>query len=176
MFIQTFMPRLRTLFFSIAAACTLVAIPAAATTRVRSLPLASIVKESGHILVGSVIDVRSGHDPQGAPATWITLEVSRTLHGPATQRFTFKQFGVAEPLADGTLGRVPGMPEYQVGEEVVLFLRRESGRGFTSPVGLAQGVYRVDREHGAPLVRGSGGPEALDGFLDRVRGLAGPER
>ena len=82
---------------------------------------------------------------------------------------------MAEPPPDGTVARVPGLPRYGVGEEVVLFLRGESGRGFTSPVGLGQGVYRVTRVHGRPFVRGDlpGRWEDLEAFVSRVQRLVG---
>jgi len=105
--------------------------------------------------------------------------VSQSVRGPNAESLTIKQFGVAEPLADGTLARVPGIPQYSLGEEVVIFLRGESSRGFTSPVGLSQGVYRVDRAHGQPFVGfDSPGrpPEELDAFLGRVKRLAGQVR
>ena len=68
---------------------------------------------------------------------------ARTLKGSVARQLTIKQFGTAAPLGDGSLARIPGLPRYTVGEEVVLFLRGDSARGFTSPVGLGQGVYRV---------------------------------
>jgi hypothetical protein len=162
------------LLFSIALLCTAAA-PARATTMGRPLSLEQVVAAADRIVVGSVVDVRLGRDPEGVPATWITLAVSHTLRGPARRQFAIKQFGLAEPLADGTLLRLPGMPRYRPGDEVVIFLRRESERGFTSPVGLDQGVYRVDRAHGQPLVRSDlpgRATEELDRFLDRVERLA----
>jgi len=71
---------------------------------------------------------------------------------------------------------VPGLPRYAVGDEIVVFLRGESRRGFTSPVGLAQGVYRVERRGGHASVRDDGvtrGRRDLDAFLADVGGLAG---
>jgi hypothetical protein len=53
---------------------------------------------------------------------------------------------------------VPGLPELAAGEEVLLFLTRESANGWRMPVGLSQGKYRkvrdaqgrlrLEREHG----------------------------
>jgi hypothetical protein len=121
-----------------------------------------------------VVDVASGRDVSGLPATWVTLDVGRPLKGARAGRLTFKQFGSAEPLPDGALAAVAGVPRYRVGEEVVVFLRGDSSRGFTSPVGLGQGVYRVRAERGRRTVRGDLGAEDedLDAFLERVRKLA----
>jgi hypothetical protein len=38
------------------------------------------------------------------------------------------------------------MPQYQIGEESVIFLSAESRLGFTSPVGLQQGQFRVETD------------------------------
>src|SRR5262249_15156613 len=153
-----------------------VAGPVRATT-VLPVPLARVAGEAARIVHATVLDVRSGRDADGLPATWITLDVARTLKGAATSRLIFKQYGVADPLPDGTVARVPGLPRYAAGEEIVLFLRGESRRGFTSPVGFGQGVYRVARRGGRPSVGDGvrGHPRRdLDAFLDDVGRLVGP--
>jgi hypothetical protein len=48
-----------------------------------------------------------------------------------------------------------GVPEYEVGEEVVLFLTPESKLGLCAPVGLSQGKFSVIRAKGRVLVRNS---------------------
>jgi hypothetical protein len=126
--------------------------PARATVVVRK-PLARVAREAGRIVHGTVTAVRVGRDEAGLPATWITLAVVRTVKGPAARQLTLKQFGTAEPLPDGAIGRIAGLPRFAVGDEVVLFLRPESGRGFTSPVGLGQGTYRVRRGAAGARVR-----------------------
>jgi hypothetical protein len=149
------------------------ATPALATV-VRLVPLARLAVEAAQIVHGTVVDVRSGRDGSGLPATWVTLEVARTLKGRRTARLTLKQYGTAEPLSDGTASRIPGLPAYGVGDEVVLFLRAESRRGFTSPVGLGQGAYRVSRAGPRPRVRAAaGGSQDLEEFLSEVTRLGG---
>lgn len=148
-------------------------------TMVKRVPLESITREASRVVHATVAEVRSGRDESGLPATWITLDVARTLKGRSTVRMTIKQYGVAEPLPDGTITRVAGLPRYAVGEEIVLFLRGESRRGFTSPVGLGQGAYRVSRAHGRPSVRSDVTPQQardLDEFVATVERLAAPSR
>ena len=153
------------------------AVPAGATTMVKRMALDEVTTKAVRIVHGTVTSIRSDRDESGMPATWITLEVSRTLKGRAVKEFTFKQAGVAEPLPDGTITRIPGMPRYTVGEEVVIFLHGESARGFTSPVGLGQGMFRVNRGHGAAAHAevksdlGAGGKVDLDQFLSAVSTL-----
>jgi hypothetical protein len=144
---------------------------------VARLSLAAVTQEAAHIIQGTVLDVRSGRDESGLPSTWITLAVTRTLKGAHSAQLTIKQYGVAAPLPDGTITRVSGLPRYHAGEEVVLFLRGTSRRGFTSPVGFAQGAYRVQRSGGRALVRtdeASRGTQDLDEFLNEVTTLAAP--
>jgi len=156
-------------------AAVLAALPAGATTLLRRVPLELAAAEAVRIVHATVVDVHSDRDEWGAPATWVTLDVARTLKGAVPRHLTIKQFGTAAPLGDGSLTRIPGLPRYAVGEELVLFLRGDSARGFTSPVGLGQGVYRVVRRGGRRTVRGdlSGKEEDLGTFLARVERLAG---
>jgi len=133
------------------------------------LSLARVTGLAARIVQATVLEVRSGRDESGLPATWITLAVARTLKGPHNQRITIKQFGVATPLPDGTITRIAGMPQYRAGQEVVLFLHGESRRGFTSPVGLGQGAYRVSHgAAGAQVRNDAGGPRDLTDFLAEV--------
>lgn len=107
------------------------------------------------------------------PATWITFDVARTLKGSGDRRVSIKQFGNCDANSASAVGRVPDVPRYSSGEEVVVFLRRASGRGFTSPVGFEDGVYRVGSEEGRRVARNGAGSTStdLDRLLDRVADL-----
>jgi hypothetical protein len=161
----------------VAAGLAALASSASATTMLRSLSLAEVTAEATRIVHAYVVDVRSGRDESGAPATWVTLEVARAVKGSAGPSLTFKQFG-ADRLPDGALGVVAGVPRYRAGEEIVLFLRGDSARGFTSPVGLGQGVYRVSADGGQRVVRRDLPAESqdLEGFLASVAKLAAASR
>jgi hypothetical protein len=54
-----------------------------------------------------------------------------------------------------------GLPEYEVGEEAVLFLTRESSLGLCAPVGLTQGKFPVTRKKEQPYVRNSAATRPL---------------
>ena len=147
---------------------------AEATMQLQRMSLESVTAEAGHIVHGTVTDVRSARDERGIPATWITLDVARTVKGRRASQLTVKQFGAMAPLGDGAIGGVPGLPQYRTGDEVVLFLRNESAHGFTSPVGFDDGVYRVRTDEGRRVLRAPGGGASTDGvdaFLDRVEAL-----
>jgi len=145
-------------------------------TMLRPMPLERVTGEAARIVHGTVVDVRSGRDASGLPATWITLDVARTLKGRGGRHLTIKQYGVTAPLADGTFTRVAGLPRYARGEEVVLFLRGESRLGFTSTVGFGQGKYGVQRRGRRARVRRrapAGESRDLEHFLSEVERLAG---
>lgn len=150
------------------------ALPARAMDAV-PLSLDALVDRAGSVVHAQVAEVVSGRDADGIPATWVTLDVVECLKGRAERRLVFKQVGVESALPDGSLLRLPGLPRYRAGEELVLFLHEPSGRGFTSPVGLGQGVLRVQRHGGAGVVRGAGATdrgEDVSAFLGRVRARA----
>ena len=139
-----------------------------------ALPLGfdDLVDRAARIIHGTVREVRSGRDADGIPASWITFDVAECLKGQAGRSLTIKQIGVQEPLADGTLLRLPGIPRYRAGDEIVVFLHEPSGRGFTSPVGLGQGLYRAEPAAAGRAVRSAlatGPSEDLPAFLGRVR-------
>jgi hypothetical protein len=154
----------------------LVAAGPASATMVERMPLARVTKEAGRIVQGRVVEVHGGRDRSGLPATWITFDVSRTLKGRHRRRIRIKQYGTSGPLPDGGVSRISGLPRYVVGEEAVVFLRAASRRGFTSPVGLGQGVYRVVRRPAARALAVSDlptdGPADLDELLGKVAELA----
>jgi hypothetical protein len=158
-------------FVCLAAVALMPAAPAGATTMVKRMELAELAGEAVRIVHGTVTDVQSGRDTAGKPATWVTIAVTRTVKGDVGKTLTIKQWGVTEPLADGGIRRIAGMPRYTVGEEVVLFLRADSASGFTSPVGLDQGVYRV--KDGVTRSAGPQKPEPVGQFLDKVGRLGG---
>jgi hypothetical protein len=137
------------------------------------MPLARVVHTAARIVHGTVTEVRGGWDEMGLPATWVTLDVANTLKGEASTLLTFKQIGLPEPLPDGTYVEIAGLPRYQVGDEVVLFLRGNSAAGFTSPVGFEQGVFRVAPNRGRASVASApgDGQERLEQLLADIERL-----
>lgn len=147
-------------------------------TTVQRLTLDQTVQRAERIVYATVTALHSGRDEVGLPATWVTLQIAQTLKGAQRKSLTIKQYGVNEPLPDGSVARIAGLPRYAVGEEVVLFLHADSRRGFTSPVGLGQGCYRINRTAARPRVRRDvgGGATDLDKFLSTVQRLAAADQ
>jgi hypothetical protein len=128
-------------FFAIALAWA-VPRPAAATT-ILALDVPELERCAERIFVGRVADVQLGFDEQGMPVAWTTFAIEQSLKGVTGARVTIKQLRSGQATQPGALFRVPAMPAYTRGEKVLLFLHQDSVLGFTSPVGLGQGAFRV---------------------------------
>jgi hypothetical protein len=148
--------------FSLAAA-----VPVAAVGRRLDLP--KMTELAGTIVTGRITKLRAGAHPRyrNIGVLHVTLKVSETLKGDRTPTLTFMQFtgrslGNRNGKGLTEAHPLPEMPSYRVGEEVVLFLYPPSEVGFTSPVGGAQGKFRVRREPGQPVtVISQGGNRSL---------------
>lgn len=85
---------------------------------------------------------------------------------------------VVVAVAGGARGnvqlRVPGAPDLQMGEQLVVFAVPLQG-SIVTPVGTFDGVVRVRQGNGAagPTVAPRGRSETLNAFLDEVRTLGG---
>ncbi len=122
-------------------------IPSEATS-LRVMNLADLVGHSQRIFSAVFQNVSSGFDENKLPYTSFSFLVTDSIHGVANQQVVvIKQFGLAEPiqLDNGVtqLSRIAGMPRYVAGQQYLLFLNRESRLGFSSPIGLLQGAFRV---------------------------------
>lgn len=72
-----------------------------------------------------------------------TLAVSRSIYGDAGAALELRLPGGVLPDGRGLV--VPGLPSLKEGDEVVLMLSRPGTTGVRLPIGLAQGVLRVER-------------------------------
>jgi hypothetical protein len=129
--------------------------------------LQTLVTDADRIVAGTVVAVEERQDEHGILCTYVTVQISQLLKGQLPTLFTFKQLGVQTRQRQGTLLRIPGMPDYHTGEEVVLFLHPTSAAGFTSPVGMQQGKFTVVRHGSKVQVRNSLGNINLAGAQPR---------
>jgi hypothetical protein len=147
-----------------------------------------MVSESQVIVHARVIDVEGvlvGN--RRAIESLVTVVVLSPLKGVTGEEVVFRVPG-------GRVGRYRrifvGAPVFKPGDEVVLFLKSRVP-AIPMPFGLSQGVYRVSRATGAPMVipvpptetvagipRGDSTrrPVALDEFARQVRLAAGTPR
>lgn len=137
--------------------------------------LPTAVAESDVIVHGRVVDVRSAATGPGGIETFVTVAVVEALKGAPGRHVLFR-------VPNGQVGRyrrvVAGAPEFAAGDEVVVFLRGAPPQ-IPALFGLGQGVYRVARQAGAPVVlRGSAGrrPLPLEALTREIQGLVETSR
>jgi hypothetical protein len=126
-----------------------------AGTAVR-LELPELVQHSDLILEGRVLAARTFESRHGIETEYL-LEVARTFEGQDQPHRAIRIPGGVLP--DGRALLLSGLPKISTGEDVLLFLSRESATGVRMPVGLAQGKYRVvtRRDGSRVLVRNAAG-------------------
>jgi hypothetical protein len=119
----------------------LCALPAAAgAVQVLPVNLEGLVEKAGLIFEGTCLSVDYRTDEQGLLSTYTTFTVHQLWKGPLSQTLTIKTYGGIK----GSLKAViPGMPTFRPGETVLLFLHPASEIGFTSPVGMGQGRFKI---------------------------------
>ena len=114
------------------------------------LSLEDMTRASGVVFHGVVKEVndRVATSDAGPFRTVVHFEILEVLRGLPQERRTF-ELEIPGGRGPRLVMRIPGMPKFSVGEEVLLFLEKYSG-GYAL-TGLAQGVYRIDRGEGGIL-------------------------
>ncbi len=126
-------------------------------TSLKVMNLEDLVGHSQRIFSAVCQNVSSGFDENNLPYTRYSFRVTDSIHGVANQEVVvIKQFGSSEPiqLDNGVtrVSRIEGMPRYTPGQEYLLFLNQESRLGFSSPIGLLQGAFRVQGQGTSRMV------------------------
>ena len=109
----------------------------------------------------------------GRTTTWVgrviytlyDISVLETLKGAPRTTVSVAVVGGARGNVRLT---VPGAPDLQNAEQVVIFARTLQGATFT-PIGTFDGVIRVRQGNGGATVAPRGRPEDLNAFLQEVR-------
>ena len=122
---------------------------AASATTVAPADFGQMARESDLIVRGTVVNVQSQlTGPRRSIESLITVFVAETMKGTPGTETVFRVPG-------GRVGRLRrvmvGAPEFALGDEVILFLKGRAP-ALAMPYGLSQGVYRISRAAGAPVV------------------------
>jgi len=124
--------------------------------KVKAVNLEQLVGKAERIFVGTCTAVEEIKVPgTQLPATRYTFLVSESLKGELDEVVVIRQFGIRDSGGEDrrSVGpRIPGMPIYEEGEEVILFLAGDSKVGMTSPIGFSQGAFRVIHQEGVRSV------------------------
>jgi hypothetical protein len=151
--------------------CALWALAAhASVTQVRDIE--TLTQDSDAVVRGTVQSVASswvGEGSQKSIVTRVKIRVSEKLKGDPGSVAEVVQPGGVIPESD--IGQiVNGMPEFQRGEEVIVFLRRHAPSVATFRVsGMAQGKYTVERTSDGKTAFAV--PSAIDAALVGADGL-----
>lgn len=150
---------------SLAALCLAAALPLWPSSTMR-LDFAQLSRQADQVVAGKIIGIATEADPAtGYIYSRVSLSAAGAIPGvPSAKPFEFRMLG-------GEYGGrklwISGFPELRPGQEVVLFLARETSAIFGPTVGLWQGVYFVERD--GPL----GADRVLDHMLRPVLGVRG---
>ena len=167
-------------FFAVIA--SLSASSLALATQMVALDMEGLVQRSDAIAVVRVVDQQARWGSEGRILTDVLLEVEERLAGdvPVGERFILVRLGGSI----GDLGmRIEGEPAFENDARYLVFARE--WEGMYRPVGMSQGVMRVDgtrvipggaglslvRPNGTPAVGPMWRPRALEAVLDDVRDL-----
>jgi hypothetical protein len=147
-------------------------------SQIRPLNLEQLTRQAGRVVHGRCVDVTASVDAAlGQTVTLVSLVPYHPLKGDVHGKLTFKVLGNQTAQA-GPGESTEGIPRFEKGEEVVLFLYADSGRGLTSPVGFGQGKFKVikDKEQASLAVNGFANEHLLEGLspgaLKRIGGRA----
>jgi hypothetical protein len=110
-----------------------------------------IVSDATLIVRGRITDVRAAAVPGKGIESIGTVAVDGVIKGTAA---SFVAVRVPGGSAGGRRFVMVGAPTLRVGEQAVFFLKRDPESGWR-PIGLTQGIYRVQAEPltGRPVVR-----------------------
>ena len=133
-------------------------------TTVLPLDLRELTKISEFVVLGHVVNVHTeGQLKPRKITTVVQVEVDECLVGKCEQILVLKQRGGQFRFDDGAYTQfVSGMPKFESGERVVLFLERTDTNRLVV-AGLSQGKFTVQGEtNSAPLRRDLGGLNFVD--------------
>ena len=119
--------------------------PAGAAS-VRPLALDEIIDTATTAFEGTCTANRTEREAQtNLVVTYTTFAVKDVLKGAVGSTYTIKQIGGNMPAGELSY-RVKGVPTFVVGEDYVVLLAGVSSAGFSSPIGLSQGKFTVQKD------------------------------
>ena len=139
-------------------------------THVKQTNLEDLVRHSELIVRARVLEVRGEKHPSlpDTDTLLVRVRILETLKGKVDPIYSFRIF-----IFDATdVGKDLG---YRVGSEMVLFLPPPSRYGFSSPVGLEQGRFRMqhDAAGNETVVNDLGNAGLFQGMEQRFQSMQG---
>ncbi len=127
-------------------------LPLASATSLVPINLQQLSMRASLIFYAEVLNNNVKKDEQsGRIATFTEFKIIDSIKGNAGSTHTIKQIG-GRLASTGTTLRIHGVPEFQPGNNYVVFLPKKSSLGFCSPLGLHQGSFTVSTVNGEQIV------------------------
>lgn len=119
-------------------------------TTIKRMNILDLVQRAEHIFAGRVVGVEEGKvaAPDGSEilCTIYTLTIMDAIKGHSSPTIKIRFLGSQRMAVQGRYGRkldIPGMPNYKLDDEVLIFLNKQSPIELTVPVGLSQGSFNI---------------------------------
>ena len=147
------------------AAALLFSLPALAQHGAMTVPrnLQQLTDRAADIVRGTVVSAHVEKHPEftNLDTVVVTLRVRETLKGDAHDTFTFRQY--LWDVRDGW-----DAAGYRKGQDVLLLMIAPSRYGLSSPAGMTQGRFRIERDKSGRemAVNGSGNFRLFDGIAE----------
>lgn len=140
------------LYLLLALSLWLIGVGPAAALRVAPIKMEQVLANADMIIVGVVITVESHWSGKGESmiGTDYTIQLNRVVYD-ATERLSAKRSGDTITLSfaggeiDGKRVVLPGIPQYDLGEMVILFIDGDEFGSISPLVNVFAGDYRISR-------------------------------
>jgi hypothetical protein len=140
--------------------------PAQRGAIVAPMDLASMVDEAGIIIHGHIISARYEKHPEltNLDTIVVTVRVVEALKGSVGETYTFRQF--IWDIRDRS-----DLAGYKKGQEVLFLLLAANEHGLSSPSGLDQGKFRIQRDAQgqAYAINGAGNRHLFNNVPQRLK-------
>ena len=136
---------MKRLFFFLALAWTMAALPAALGTTVIPPSFDELVSRAEAIFQGTVTKVESQWTGEGAQhriVSYVTFRVEDTLKGTPGEEYTLHMLG---GTVDGETMEVSDGPKFKVGDRDIIFVEN-NGSQFIPLVGIMHGRFHVEKD------------------------------
>jgi hypothetical protein len=151
----------------------------AGATVLQRVDFDTMARHADLIIYGTVTERFTHYKTRSGPGsraivTTTSFDLDHVLKGPKEGSKALPMRGFQLTLTggvlDGIVMRIPGMPRFEPGERVVLFLKEKPRGGYTV-VGFEQGRFRVEEDaDGTPIavrrVRGAAMADLTTGTID----------
>jgi len=141
--------------------------PAMAQTTALTVPrnLSQLTDRSADIVRGTVISARVEKHPEltGLNTVVVQMRIMETLKGQSRGTFTFRQY-----IWD--IRAIAGAAGYRKGQDLLLMMIAPNEHGLSSPAGLEQGRFLIQRDRSGRelVVNGYGNARLFDGISQQL--------